>query len=251
MLKRIGILVGIASLALTAPASAVTIGVVGDSFSDEYGALDSGNPLLGYEGFSWVEILAITGRADFGSFDPTIGALGLPGGYAYNFALKGAGATDINVGDVTGLVPGANDIGQKFSEQIDDLAALIAGPTQIDAAVVHIGVNDIFSRMIQGGSFELADPGYLAFQTAFLTSLTGGLDTLQAAGSTPIVLALFGDGTATLQALQPVFGFSDDYIAAAVAGTLALNPLLEAEASARGIQVYDPFAAALAKFLRI
>jgi phospholipase/lecithinase/hemolysin len=99
-----------------------TIGVVGDSLTDEYQFADDGNHSAGR---NWLEQLATCQGVDFGTFSEDDWGDSREQGYEYNWAKAGATTTDL--------------INQ---EQHINLAAQITAG-DIDLAVCWIGVNDL------------------------------------------------------------------------------------------------------------
>jgi hypothetical protein len=245
-LKRVALVLGTA-LGFAGDATALTIGVIGDSFSDEYQATSAGR-FLGYEGFSWVEILAQLRPAevDFGAFDPTLGALSLPNGYAHNHALKGSKAAGgpvagwnvlANAADA-GLINPAlgqlDDIGQNRTEQVASVAADITAGN-VDVALLWLGGNDFQERRDGGFSFDPANTFFQAFQTNLVNALVGAVDALIAAGATDILLARV-----------QVIDFTRADIITATAST---NALLEAAMATRSqVTFFDALAGVGARF---
>ena len=66
----------------------ITLGVIGDSVSDEYTS-PQGGPFLGYEGYEWSTILVKLRDASFGRFSDMLTPFGQTVGFDYNYALKG------------------------------------------------------------------------------------------------------------------------------------------------------------------
>ncbi len=231
------------TLSAASPASAVSIAVIGDSLSDEYQATQTNTRFLGYEGFTWVEILAAArgSEVDFGAFDPTLGVMNLPRGYDYNYALKGTKAFGGNViadaADAGLLLPGfsqLDDIGQNRVGQFDSAATDVANGA-VDAVVIWLGANDFNQRRQSGFSFDLANPNFQAFQNNIVTALISGIDQLIAAGATDILLG-------QIQAVD----LTRVDIVTATADTNA--KLLAALATRPQVTFFDPLAAQLAHF---
>ena len=105
----------------SADAQPITIGVLGDSNSDEYRADDNRGGAYASVTFNWVEILARTRNVDFGPW----GTRAEPrrSGYAYNWARSGARARDLGP-QQTGL-----------AQQVRN--------GEVEYVIVHIGTNDI------------------------------------------------------------------------------------------------------------
>ena len=122
-------LLAIAMIALPASSApggdGIRIGVIGDSYSDEYQFYSPHrNASRG-----WVEILAATGRADFGEFRSSSRGEPRNQGYAANWARSGATSGDmIASGQHAGL-------------------ASQAASGEVEIAVVFVGGNDVIEAL--------------------------------------------------------------------------------------------------------
>ena len=221
-------------------AHALTLGLLGDSLTDEYQAPWAG-PALGYDGFNWVEILHMLrgDQVDFGAFDPSPGALNLPNGFAYNYALKGAKADGGNLGaDAAdaGLAPPQlsqlDDLGQNLPQQAEKLAQnIMAG--QIDAVVLIIGGNDFNQHLRRGRSFDLNDSEFQAFQDKVLSGIRDAVGQVRSAGANAI---LVGE-------IPLVSG--DPEVVQAITDTN--RKLMDAVADQPRVAVFDPFGVVFAR----
>jgi len=168
--RLLGCIVLTQGIAAGAAAQAV-VGVLGDSISAEYQAPQS-NYRRGLEGLGWVEILSRVRASElsFGAYDPTLDTENVPAGYAHDYA-----------------VGGSMIVGNFFPEQVSNAAADVTAGA-LDAVVIWLGSNDFSVRVRTGGSFDLNDPSFQAFQTERVDALVGAIDTLIAAGATDIAL---------------------------------------------------------------
>ncbi len=119
----------LAIVAIALPASSclggVKIGVVGDSYSDEYQFYSPHRNAAR----SWVELLAAPGRADFGEFRASSRGEPRNQGYATNWARSGATSDDVIAsGQHTGL-------------------ASQAAAGEVEIAVVFVGGNDVIEAL--------------------------------------------------------------------------------------------------------
>lgn len=227
-----------AAVFVAAGSSGASLGIVGDSISDEYHAPLAG-PFLGYEGLNWVEQLSRAGRLDFGSFDSTPGALGLSGGFANNFALKGAKVTGGNILDSPTnpfgvFVPGLSAIGQNFDQQAVSLAAAFAAG-RIDAGLIQGGANDVFERFFNGESFDPSDAGFQAFKNELVTAFDSLLQTPVPGGG------ILADETIALALVPLNANFST------AAGIRAINEDLIALAATYSVPTVDLQAATFSR----
>ena len=212
-------------------AAALTLGVVGDSLSDEYA-----EETYGSYAANWVEQLDQFAGVDTG---PTAAASGQPGGTwseprrtqnQYNWARSGADSdTMLSAGQHTGL------------------AGLVA-PEGIEAVVVVIGANDFYPTGsaylgIYNGTWSQAEID--AYNLSRMANINTALDTLIATG-VPVVV-----GTVPDYGLAPLVRFFFSNVAGrqAVADAIAaLNAEIQASAQAREIVVFDLAQAAGAIF---
>ncbi len=226
---------GIALLALTSVAtraSAVTIGVMGDSLSDEY----SENFPPAANGQNWVEQLAQYRAVNFG---PTAAAAGQPSGtwgdprnrgFEYNWAEYGARTTNLLAdGQHTGL---ASQVASKG----------------IQYGILAIGANDlIYSdsnyENIYNGTWTPAE--IAAFRTGVVSRITTAMDTVRATGL-KMVLVDVPDYNVTPAAVSARPDASKrDRVTAVVT---AINNDLKAYAEDANLPLVDLQAAATAMF---
>jgi hypothetical protein len=175
------VLIGLLSLAT--PASAVTVGALGDSLVDEYLGTPGDLGATNLPALNWVQLLVQTRGVDFGSFEAANTVRGEPRneGYEHNWARSGAGALPQLFADVT--------------VQATGLAGAVAGGG-VDAVSIAIGANDFFFRELASGTMDTGDPDYLAFEQAMLDNMETAITTIQAAGSVDILVAVVPMGTA-------------------------------------------------------
>lgn len=120
-------MLAIATIVLPASSSfgGVKIGVIGDSYSDEYQFYSPHRDAAR----GWVEILGATGRADFGEFRTSSRGEPRNQGYATNWARSGATSDDlIASGQHAGL-------------------ASQAASGEVEIAVVFVGGNDVIEAL--------------------------------------------------------------------------------------------------------
>jgi hypothetical protein len=136
-----------ALIAANASAAPVHVGAMGDSYSDEYSSLGAGLT-------NWVDLLVLSGRADFGAFanfpsgDPR--NTGGAGSYTYNFAKGGATSTSA-LGSTTFLPTVNNNRSQPGSPNRPDLWPGIRGAGTsgaIEYASQGLGGNDMLDLII-------------------------------------------------------------------------------------------------------
>ena len=137
----------LATFTATVIAAPVKVGAMGDSFSDEYSVLGGGLT-------NWVDLLVISGRADFGAFanfpsgDPR--NTGGAGSYTYNYA-KGGATTTSALGSTTFLPTVNNNRSQPGSPNRPDLWPGIRGAGTsgaIEYASQGLGGNDMLDLIV-------------------------------------------------------------------------------------------------------
>ena len=165
------------------PSHAVTVGALGDSYTDEYRFYPPNLSLAR----NWVEILAATRGIDFGSF--TTKSRGEPRnqGFAFNWARYDATSENM------------------IQNQLPGLSAQVAAG-QVKYAWIFIGGNDFldFLRNVQGGAVALAQAPTVLDQveTAAATNFTTAVQTLLAASpNVRLVIATVPD-VSTLPIVQ-------------------------------------------------
>lgn len=144
------------------------IGVLGDSYSDEYQFY----PPHRSKARNWVEILAETRQVDFGAFTATDRGTPRHAGYAYNWARSGATTADaIAEGQHTGL------------------AAQVARG-EVAAAWIFLGGND-FIEALRHGDPDAAFPTAAEQASAHLDRIIATLR--EARGDLPLLIATVPD----------------------------------------------------------
>jgi hypothetical protein len=137
-----------------AHAAPVKVGAMGDSYTDEYSPISPGL-------YNWVELLVISGRADFGPFatfpsnDPR--NTGGAGSYTYNYA-KGGATTTSALGTTTFLPTVNNNRSQPGSPNRPDIWPGIRGAGTSGAikyASQEIGGNDMLDLIINQNKLML------------------------------------------------------------------------------------------------
>ncbi len=220
-------------------AEAFTIGMVGDSLTDDYlgGSAPVNNDLAA---LSWGQILAAKrgNDVDFGAER----AVGDPwdnvryAGSETNWATSGGVASDNAVYRIQGFptpLPVTVAGTSYLSTQVAGLATQIASG-QVSTAYIGIGSNDFFyhtSIFSPTGSFTPNPAAVIdqAFIDDVLNSILSGVDTLLAAGSVDLLLGLLPQGTAG--------GSNPDILA----GISAVNQGLLQGAAARGIATVNGY----------
>lgn len=224
---RWGMMWGIAlGLLLVSSARAQTplrLGIIGDSGQDEYQGTDNRGGDFHAVTFNWVEQLVLSGRVDVGAW----GEYAEPRrtGYANNWARSGATAADmIAAGQHTGL-----------AEQI------AAG--EIDVAVIAVGSNDfapyrstgyapIYNGTVSGEALDEKING-------LVSDVATAIDTLQAAGDIPILVATVPNwGDTPLVMGNPDFADAEkrQLVTDALRTT---NARLSETAAGRGVEMVD------------
>ncbi len=200
--KSIALALSLVSLAMATQAQ-VTIGVVGDSLSDEY--LDSDTAAnTDLAAYSWVEILAQTRQGDF-NFGEYRGYGDEPWkdhralGYQYNYA-KVAGATS---NDARMRVPilGAMKIDRDLvgSKYVSDQVTGLLSEDGVEYAVVAAGSNDYFyythDFSFSGEASRNKNDPDLTFNSDIATTLLAHAGNLHDKGI-KVLLAYVPEGTA-------------------------------------------------------
>lgn len=150
-----------ATLAAPAWGGVVAVGVLGDSLSDEYQFAD--DPADRKAANNYVEILAQTGRLDFGTF--TTADRGEPRrqGYAFNWARSGARTKDLPAqtaglaAQAAGgqvhygfLLAGADDVRDIFTNGTDPAAAFAAAAANTATAAATLLATDPTFHLVIG-----------------------------------------------------------------------------------------------------
>lgn len=227
-------------LLVAPPAAALTLGMAGDSLTDDYlgGPAVINNDLAA---LSWGQVLLEARPADFdfGDYRP----VGNPwdtsvrySGSEYNWATSGGAARDATVVDVIGFgqLPVTVTGTSVLSTQTAGLAQHIAAG-DVGTAFVGIGSNDFFYRANQFDTLGnvIPNPNAVidaAFISEVANAILAGVDTLLAAGPVDLLLGFVPAGTA---------GGSTPEILAGIDG---VNQLLAQGAATRGIATVDLFA---------
>ncbi len=192
--RRIHLAIGLISILLlsgagSAFAEGFGAGALGDSLTDEYLGNQFQIGSTDLPALNWVQILQQTrGRGiDFGAIELDFTVRGEPRneGLEHNWARSGAGALPNPF-----FLPFAS-----VTAQAAGLAPAVAAG-EVNVVFVGIGSNDYFFRELLGGSFDLDDPGYQAFEDSMLAAMEGAILALQAAGPVEIILARVPAGTA-------------------------------------------------------
>lgn len=197
--RRIHLAIGLISILLLSGAGTafaegiggirISAGALGDSLTDEYLGNQFQIGSTDLPALNWVQILQQTrGREiDFGAIELDFMVRGEPRneGLEHNWARSGAGALPNPF-----FLPFAS-----VTAQAAGLAPAVSAG-EVNVVFVGIGSNDYFFRELLGGSFELDDPGYQAFEDSMLAAMEGAILTLQAAGPVEIILARVPAGTA-------------------------------------------------------
>ena len=219
----------------------LTLGVIGDSISDEYTS-PQGGPLLGYEGYEWGGVLVQLRNVSFGAFSEMLTPFQQTVGYSYNHALKGQAVAPrgvlftspferyvFNTFDAFLVYPSPiGDSGQRFQQQARALAWNFARH-EIDAAVIQGGANDLFLFDAAGESYD--DPeAVLALKRRVVQGFRKALNTNVDGGQPGQKLADQKIVVATL----PVFGGP-----AQVAAITEINQAIEAVAARNGVPTFS------------
>lgn len=177
------------------------LGIIGDSYLDEYQAEDDRGGAYHAISFSPIEVIARARSAYF-----NVGAWGTRAaprrtGYEYCWARSGATA-----GDLFTQSPGTSIVSQG---QHTGLAAQVTAGA-VDTVVIWIGINDFHIlhdtyRDVYDGTVEGAN--LTAKINSIVSNLTTTLDTLIAAGATRILVSDFQDFGPGATALYPIAAF--------------------------------------------
>ncbi len=219
----------------------INMGMTGDSLTDDYlgGAAKVNSDLAA---FSWGQVLAETRSSDFNfggykSVDDGTWDSVRYSGYEYNYATAGGAASDnttMNISNFLTLQVDNVQVGSSYlSTQTTALAQEISAGN-VDTAFVGIGSNDFFyhTNVFDFDGNWTADPTAVidqAYIDDIANSILAGVDTLLAADSADVLLALIPAGTA---------GGSNPEI---LDGINAVNTLLLQGAADRGIATVDLF----------
>jgi hypothetical protein len=226
----------VASLLIGAAPSAegVTFGAVGDSLTDEY-QFEGGLVALNF-----LEQLVLLRGLDFGPrvTDSTLRGEPRNEGFSHNWARFGASANEPTYAGLNlfNELPRLNPM-PLFSEQVDGLAAEIAGGA-VDVVYVGIGANDYFIHLFLDGKFN--GPEFVQFSNALVGTVFSAVDTFLAAGSISLVVGALPDELVPNPgAHPPISPFIDPAdFAAAVAQT---NQALAQGAGDRGVAFVNLF----------
>jgi hypothetical protein len=168
---------------VSASASIVGLGVMGDSGSDEYRADDNRGGAYAATTLNWVELLHQKRQIDVGAWGTRPGPRRT--GYEYNWARSGARAADVVAqGQHTGL-----------AQQVRS--------GRVSHVVFQIGANDFaiwnntYAEIYNG---TLSDAQVQQKVDEIIADMTTAIDTVRAAGPVKIVVANFPDRSST-----PVF----------------------------------------------
>lgn len=238
---RVRVLIGaqllVALLHCPTAQAQVKVGAMGDSYSDEYSVLSPGM-------YNWVDLLVVSGRADFGplaafpSGDPR-NTGGLPS-YTYNYA-KGGATTTSALGSTTYFPTVQNNKSQPGSPNRPDIWPGIRGAGTsgaIQFASQEIGGNDLLDQIINQQKLLVGlDIGVM---NPILSRFNQITEIATAGYSSPLemVLVRYPD-----LGSMPVFGglpeFSRDSIRQNVQ---YFNANIDVQAAARGFATVDLFA---------
>lgn len=204
----------------------INLGVMGDSFSDEYQADDHRGGDYYPTTFNWLELLVKNRGVNMGSW----GSRPSPRrtGYEYNWAMSGARCIDvINWGQDTGLA------GQVRQGLITDV-------------LLHVGANDFaiwngtyaqfYNTPEEGG---LTDEQIQDKVNAFVDNVSSIVDTIKAAGNVHMMVSNLAD-----RGLSPVFQqqFPDSTKRQRVTNAvIAINNGLASLAQTKNITILDQF----------
>jgi sulfatase modifying factor 1 len=217
---RVGMVLGLAALVLMAAnsAPAATIGVMGDSMSDEYF-----EEAYGAYAQNWTVQLVNHAGHDLGP----VGAWGEPrrNGYQYNWARSGAtSATLLSAGQHTGL------------------AAQI-GPESIDYTVLMIGANDQIAGFPGSSAYEgiyqgVWTPGQInTWMTGVVNNIDTALATATAAGAKVLLVSAIDYGMTPAVKGMTISAAGRQVVHDVIANQL--NPQIEALAQAYQLPYLD------------
>lgn len=254
----------IAPSALACARRDVTIGVLGDSLSDEYNArihrFDF--PLIG---LNWVEQLAASRGIDFGPFndDPELWGEPRKDGFAHNWSRYGLSVTEPTWAEITPFrfVPSLEEL-TTFGDAIAGLAADVASGA-VDVVVVQQGNNDFLIHLWCGGATPakpcrpdgevdgglLQGPEFEAFVGVLVTELFHAVDTVRAARDVPVLILEIADVIPPFPLFNPPLSLDVGADAYSRAVQIA-NAAIEAEAARRGlpfVRFFDAVRARLEK----
>jgi lysophospholipase L1-like esterase len=172
-------LILIMPLVSSAAGGQITVGVMGDSYSDEYRTFGPGLK-------NWVEILAETAQVDFGPFAefPSEDPRGLgAGSFTYNFARGGE--------NTNRLLSGNKDFKPQFQYFIQ---AVQAG--KLEYGILEIGGNDLLGGAINGepmpGLFTATGPNEVTLKQiqGIVDRIERALKTIAESGESPVKMIL-------------------------------------------------------------
>lgn len=213
MTKRILFVIALLLSVRMVTATAPTVGIVGDSNSDEYRANDNRGGAYAATTLNWAEQLATYRGIDLGAW----GSYAEPrrSGYAYNWARSASLSCDTVA-------------------QAQGLAA-----QHVQYAIIFTGANDFnwwngtYDAVYSGA---MSDAGLQAKIAAIISCLTTTVDTLQASGAN-VILSNFGDPGLTVSFVSR---FPDANKRARVSGAIQqINSQLAALAASRSATLAD------------
>ena len=229
-------------LANTAASEQITMGLLGDSLTDEY--LPAPNRAhTDLAAYNWVQILALA-RKDSFNFGRFRGADNYwpdtrDAGFEYNWAKVGAAAspaTRLRIARMFNMATSNRFMGSTYlGNQVVGLLPYLRND-EVDVVFIGAGSNDFFyysNDFTLSGSFKPKKNVVISpdFIDAVAGSLLAAVDIVRAAGASKVVLSLVPMGTAS----------ADDGSAAVLAGITEVNKILRAGARERDIAVVDLF----------
>lgn len=160
--------------------TAIHLGIMGDSASDEYRADDDRGGAYASTTLSWDELLERHRGINIGRWGTWGGTR--RSGYEYNWALSGATAEDVvNTGQARGL-----------AQQV--------ASGEVNTVVLYVGVNDFsiwngaYAKIYNG---TLADTTLEAYINSIVSSIATAIDTIRAAGPVNMIVITLAEGGAT------------------------------------------------------
>jgi len=224
----------------SAATAQINLGILGDSIADDYlGPTFITGVNTNLAAGSFGQIMAETRGSDFnfgdyksvedGSWDQIRFS-----GWEHNWATAGAAASanttlKLKFGENINEIP----IASNFGLQVNGMSTMIA-EGKIDTAVISIGANDFFYRsniIDTGGGPLIPDPAGIidqAFIDEIANSILDGIDVLQAAGDVDLLLGYVP--------VIPTMSQEE------IDGVAAVNAILEVEAAAKGVVLFDTMA---------
>lgn len=228
-----------------APLSALSLnmGMLGDSLTDEY--LPAPNPAnTDLAAYNWVQILALT-RAQHFNFGEFRGPDNYwsdvrDAGFEYNWAKVGtaaSSATRLRIARIFKMKAQSPFMGSSYIQQQVIGMAPYVQRGEVNVVFIGAGSNDFFyqtSNFTMSGKAQPLKNAVISqdFVDSVAGSLLAAVDSLQAAGDVKVLLALVPMGTASED---------NGSVEAVLAGIAAVNEILVAGASERGVGVVDLF----------